>query len=105
MAVLSTYDRRLDLAANTMGASTWQRLWRITLPLIRPGLIAAFLIAFVTSFEELTIAMFITGGLSATLPKQLWSEILMAVSPALAAVSTLLLAFTVVLQSEERREG
>src|SRR3546814_4656704 len=57
MAVLSTYDRRLDLAANTMGASTWQRLWRITLPLIRPGLIAAFLIAFVTSFEELTIAM------------------------------------------------
>src|SRR3546814_18267410 len=94
MAVLSTYDRRLDLAANTMGASTWQRFWRITLPLIRPGLIAAFLIAFVTLFEELTLALFITGSLSDHLPKQLRSEILMDDSPALAAGSTLTLAFS-----------
>lgn len=93
MAVLSTYDRRLDQAADTLGASTWQRVWLITLPLIRPGLAAAFLIAFVTSFEELTIAMFVTGGLTATLPKQLWSEMLMAASPALAAVSTVMLVF------------
>jgi putative spermidine/putrescine transport system permease protein len=93
LAVLSTYDQRLDQAASTMGAGTLQRLWRITLPLIRPGLIAALLIAFITSFEELTIAMFVTGGLSATLPKQLWGEMLMAVSPALAAVSTLMLLF------------
>ena len=57
----------------------------------------AFLIAFVTSFEELTIAMFVTGGLSATLPKQLWADMLMAVSPSLAAVSTLMLAVVTVI--------
>jgi len=50
-------------------------------------------IAFITSFEELTIALFVTGGLSATLPKQLWSEMVLSASPAPAAVSTLMLAF------------
>jgi putative spermidine/putrescine transport system permease protein len=93
MATLSTYDRRLDQAADVLGASTLQRLRFVTLPVIRSGLVAAFLIGFVTSFEELTIAMFVTGGLSATLPKQLWSNMLLAVSPELAAVSTLMLCF------------
>ncbi len=96
-AVLAGYDTRLDQAAETLGAGLWARLWLITLPLIRPGLVAAFLIAFVTSFEELTIAMFVTGGLSATLPKQLWADMLMAVSPSLAAVSTLMLAVVTVI--------
>ncbi|MBP6019164.1 MAG: ABC transporter permease subunit [Burkholderiaceae bacterium] len=97
MATLKNYDRNLDLAANTLGAGSFQRLSRITIPLIKPGLLAGFLIAFITSFEELTIAMFITGGLSATLPKQLWSEMLMVASPALAAVSTLMLGFIAIL--------
>lgn len=97
MATLSTYDRRLDQAADVLGASTLQRLRFVTLPVIQSGLIAAFLIGFVTSFEELTIAMFVTGGLSATLPKQLWSDMLLAVSPELAAVSTLMLCFVFVV--------
>jgi putative spermidine/putrescine transport system permease protein len=97
MATLTTYDRRLDQAADTLGAGVLQRVRHVTLPIIRPGLIAAFLIAFVTSFEELTLAMFVTGGLSSTLPNQLWSEMLMAASPALAAVSTLIFAFVVVI--------
>lgn len=96
-AVLAGYDTRLDQAAETLGAGLWARVRLITLPLIRPGLVAAFLIAFVTSFEELTIAMFVTGGLSATLPKQLWADMLMAVSPSLAAVSTLMLAVVTVV--------
>ncbi|MES2631433.1 MAG: ABC transporter permease subunit [Pseudomonadota bacterium] len=97
MAILSGYDQRLDQAACTLGARSWQRLWHVTLPLIKTGLLAAFLIAFITSFEELTIALFVTGGLSATLPKQLWSEMILAASPALAAVSTLMLVFVLTI--------
>jgi putative spermidine/putrescine transport system permease protein len=108
MAVFATYDQRLDQAADTLGASTWQRLWRVTIPLIRPGILAGLLIAFVTSFEELTVSMFLSGGLSATLPKQLWTEMLMAVSPALAAITCLMLAVVVVLTAAIfvfRRDG
>jgi len=76
-----------------LGANKWQTLTRITLPLLSAGLIAAFMFAFVISFDELTIALFVTGGEVTTLPKQMWDDALMRVSPALAAVATLLLAF------------
>jgi hypothetical protein len=49
--------------------------------------------AFIISFDELTIALFTTGGLTATLPKQMWDDAVMKVSPALAAVSTMMLVF------------
>lgn len=93
MAVLKSYDERLDQAAATLGANRWRTLWHITLPLIRPGIISAFLFAFIVSFDELTIALFTTGGLSATLPKQMWDDAVLKVSPLLAAVSTVLLIF------------
>ena len=54
---------------------------------------AAFLFAFVTSFDELTIALFVSGGLATTLPKQMWDDALLKVSPGLAAASTLILIF------------
>ena len=91
MAVLKSHDERLEQAAGTLGAKPWQAIRRITIPLIRPGLISAFLFAFVTSFDELTVALFVTGGLSATLPKQMWDDALLKVSPILAAVSTVIL--------------
>ncbi len=93
MAVLKTYDERLDQAAWSLGASKARTLYHITFPLIRAGLIAAFLFAFITSFDELTIALFVTGGLSTTLPKQMWDDALLKVTPTLAAVSTILLVF------------
>ncbi|MCP4378019.1 MAG: ABC transporter permease, partial [bacterium] len=57
------------------------------------GMIAAFMFAFIISFDELTIALFVTGGELTTLPKQMWDDALLRVSPALAAVATLLLLF------------
>jgi putative spermidine/putrescine transport system permease protein len=98
IAVLKSHDERLEQAAGTLGAKPWHAVRRITIPLIRPGLISAFLFAFVTSFDELTVALFVTGGLSATLPKQMWDDALLKVSPILAAVSTVILvAVTVVV--------
>ncbi len=93
MAVLRNYDYRLDQAAWSLGASKGRTLWHITFPLIRAGLLAAFLFAFVTSFDELTIAMFVTSGLATTLPKQMWDDALLKVSPTLAAASTCILIF------------
>ena len=76
-----------------MGASKWSTLIRITLPQIRGGLVAGFLFAFITSFDDLTIALFITGGSTSTLPRQMWNDLLLQVNPTLAAVSSLILVF------------
>ena len=105
MAVLKNYDERLDQAAATLGASKARTLWHITFPLIQPGLIAAYLFAFVTSFDELTIALFISGGVATTLPKQMWTAALLKVSPTVLAVSTvvLILITAVILLAEYAR--
>jgi ABC-type spermidine/putrescine transport system permease subunit II len=102
MAVLKNYDRRLDHAASSLGASPPRVLRHVTLPLIKSGMVAAFLFAFVTSFDELTIALFISAGVATTLPKQMWDDAILQVSPTLAAISTLLLIFvTVVILTAE----
>jgi putative spermidine/putrescine transport system permease protein len=97
MAVLRNYDTRLDLAAHSMGARPWATLRRVTFPILSAGLMSSFLFAFATSFDELTIALFSSGGLSTTLPKQFWDEITMQISPVIAAVSTCLFVFIAAL--------
>ncbi|WP_244144158.1 ABC transporter permease subunit [Paraburkholderia fungorum] len=97
MAVLRNYDTRLDLAAQSMGARPWATLRRVTFPILGAGLMSSFLFAFATSFDELTIALFTSGGLSTTLPKQFWDEITMQISPVIAAVSTCLFIFIATL--------
>lgn len=96
-AVLRNYDVRLDLAAQSLGARPWQTLRHVTLPILGAGMLSSFLFALATSFDDLTIALFTSGGLSATLPKQFWDEVTLQVSPAIAAVSTCLFAFMSVL--------
>jgi putative spermidine/putrescine transport system permease protein len=97
MAVLRLYDRRLDQAAATLGANAWNTFWRVTFPLIRPGILSGFLFAFLVSFDELTIAIFVTGGLTVTLPKLMWDAALLSVNPGLAAVSSIMLLFVTCL--------
>jgi len=90
-AVLKNYDWRLNQAAETLGAGRLTVLRRITLPLARGGVISAALFAFVTSFDELTVAIFISGGLKTTLPKQMWDDMFLQLNPTLAAVSVVVL--------------
>jgi putative spermidine/putrescine transport system permease protein len=108
VAVLRNYDVRLDLAAQSLGARPWQVLRHVTFPILSAGLFSSFLFAFATSFDELTIALFASGGLSATLPKQFWDEVTLEVSPTIAAVSTCLFAFVgalIALAEWLRRRG
>ena len=102
-AILKTYDMRLDQAASTLGANRVRTLIHITLPVIKGGQIAAFLFAFITSFDELTVAIFISGGLATTLPKQMWDDMILQLNPTLAAVSTVvLIVVTILLLIAER---
>jgi ABC-type spermidine/putrescine transport system permease subunit II len=108
VAVLKQYDERLDHAAYTLGANKPRTFLRVTLPLIRGGLIASFMFAFIISFDELTIALFVAGGQTSTLPRKMWDDALLQVSPTLAAVATMVLLFMtlVILVSEYlRRRG
>ncbi|SLN71824.1 ABC transporter permease subunit [Oceanibacterium hippocampi] len=102
MSVLKSYDVRLDQAAATLGASPLRVLSQVTLPLLKVGIISAFLFAFVTSFDELTIALFTSAGTVTTLPKAMWSDLILQANPTLAAVSTviLIIATVAVLCSE-----
>ena len=96
-AVLKTYDQRLDQAAATLGANRIKTLGFVTVPLVRGGLIAAFLFAFITSFDELTIAIFVSGGIKTTLPKQMWDDMILQLNPTLAAVSVVVFVVVTVL--------
>jgi putative spermidine/putrescine transport system permease protein len=97
MAVLRNYDINLDLAAQSLGAKPWATLRYVTFPILAAGMLSSFLFAFATSFDELTIALFASGGLNATLPKQFWDEVTLQVSPVIAAVSTCLFIFITAL--------
>ncbi len=102
-AVLKTYDQRLDQAAATLGANRVRTLTGVTIPLVKGGLVAAFLFAFITSFDELTIAIFVSGGLKTTLPKQMWVDMILQLNPTLAAVSVVVfIVVTAMLLIAER---
>lgn len=108
LAVIKGYDRNLDHAAATMGASGTVTLRRVTFPLIRSGVIASFMFAFIISFDELTISLFVTGGRITTLPKLMYEDALLSVSPRLAAVASLLLVLMsviIVISELTRRKG
>ena len=87
LATLKGYDWRLDQAAATLGADRLRSFWRVAMPLTKGGLIAGFIFAFLASFEELTVALFVGGGLRTTLPKQIWDDVVLQVSPTLVAAS------------------
>jgi len=91
MAVLRHYDERLDKAAWTLGATHSVTFRRITLPLLKTGMVTAFLFAFVKAMDELAIALFVADAGTPLLPKQLWQEMSYNIDPSLAAVSTLIL--------------
>jgi putative spermidine/putrescine transport system permease protein len=96
-AVLQGMDWRIEQAARSLGASPLRAFWLVTLPLVRPGIVAGALFAFITSFDELVVALFISGIEAVTLPVQMWSGIRFEINPTVAAVSTMLIAMSAVV--------
>jgi putative spermidine/putrescine transport system permease protein len=96
-ASLTTLDRTLETAAQSLGAGPWRTFRRITLPLILPGIVAGALFAFVISWDEVVIAIFLTSPLFRTLPVVVWGQVRTYVDPTVAVVATLLMVVTTVV--------
>jgi putative spermidine/putrescine transport system permease protein len=104
-ATLSRHDVSLAQAAASCGANGWRTFWLVTLPLIRPGVVAGALFAFITSFDEVVVSVFI-GGLESTLPKKMFDDIRWDIKPVVAAIATLLIGVTalvLLLAGQSRR--
>jgi len=86
-------DARLEQAAMSLGARPGTVLRRITLPLLAPGMVAAAFFAFLVSFDEVIVSLFLSG-LDPTLQKRMWDDIRLEISPAVAAASVVLIAIT-----------
>lgn len=89
---LVSFDRSLEEAAQDLGCPPVQTFFRITLPIILPGLIAGWLLAFTLSLDDLVIASFTSGPGATTLPIQIYSAVRLGVSPEINAASTILIA-------------
>ena len=105
-ATLAEIDRAYEEAALTMGANPWTSFRDITLPLLRPGLVAGATFSLIISFDEFTISLFLVGSGMMTLPIEMYNYAEYSLDPTLAAVSTLLvLATTVAVLAVERTVG
>lgn len=93
-ASLEVFDRRLETAASSLGAGRLTVFRTVTLPLILPGVLSGALFAFITSFDEIIVALFITSPYLKTLPVQIYSSITRDADPTVAAVGTLLFLAT-----------
>jgi putative spermidine/putrescine transport system permease protein len=96
-ASLAGLDPRLEQAALSLGATPSGTFFQVTLPLIRPGVLVGALFAFITSFDELVVALFISGSGAVTLPRRMWDDLRFQIDPTIAAVSTLTIVLTAAL--------
>ena len=94
---LAMIDESIFEAARDLGATPWQTFRNVTFPLLRPAILAGFLMSFTVSIDDFVITFFVAGVGVTTLPLQIYSMIKVAVSPEVNAVSTLLMALTLTL--------
>ncbi|RVU19423.1 ABC transporter permease [Methylobacterium oryzihabitans] len=94
VATLTEIDRSYAEAAHTLGADRWQAFRHVTLPMLRPGLLAGATFALIISFDEFTVSMFLVGPGVMTLPLEMYNYSEFTLDPTLAAISTVLLVLT-----------
>jgi putative spermidine/putrescine transport system permease protein len=97
LATLQSFNHNLVKASLSLGASPLETFFRVTLPVIAPGVISGALFAFATSFDEVVVTLFLAGPEQVTLPRQMFTGIRENISPTIAAVATLLILFTTTL--------
>jgi spermidine/putrescine transport system permease protein len=98
-ARLEDMDLTLEQAAADLYATPWQAFRRVTLPLLVPGIIAGATLAFVVSFDDFTITVFLAGPGETTLPIHVWTSLRRGISPEINAMSTILLGISILLVS------
>jgi putative spermidine/putrescine transport system permease protein len=101
-AALEGMDEKIEFAGLSAGASPWRVYFEITLPMIKTSIVTGALFAFLISFDEVVLAMFLSGADAITLPKKMWDGIRLEINPTIAAASSILVvvSIAVVLASE-----
>ncbi|MFT5008826.1 MAG: putative spermidine/putrescine transport system permease protein [Reinekea sp.] len=96
-ATLIGFDEDLRKVSLSLGATPTQTFFKITMPLIRPGIISGALFAFATSFDEVVVVLFIAGTDQKTIPREMWSGMREQLSPTILAVASLLVVISTLL--------
>jgi len=94
-ATLVGFDHSLTRAAASLGATPSTTFFKITMPLILPGVISGALFAFVTSFDEVVVVLFVAAHDQQTIPRQMWNGIREQISPAILSVATILVVISI----------
>ena len=93
-SALKSYDMSQENAARSLGAPRWKAFVTITLPQIRFAVVTAALLAFLTSFDEVVVAMFVSGGDNPTLTRNMFNALRDQIDPTIAAISTIMICVT-----------
>jgi putative spermidine/putrescine transport system permease protein len=95
-ATLTGFDRALYFAGLSLGASPLKTFYDIVFPMIRPGVISGAMFAFVTSFDEVVLVLFLAGPGQRTIPRQMFSGLREQINPTILAVATLLILTSII---------
>lgn len=96
-SALKSYDMAQEQAARSLGAPRWKAFVTVTLPQIRFAVVTSALLSFLTSFDEVVVALFISGGENATLTRNMFTSLRDQIDPTIAAISTIMIGVTTVL--------
>jgi putative spermidine/putrescine transport system permease protein len=96
LGVYAGMNREIEDAARVLGADSWRTAWYVTLPIIRPGIVAGAIFAFLMSFDEVAVALLLTNADTTTLPVSILSYLVYNYDPAVAAISTIQIVIVVV---------
>lgn len=106
---LKTYDMNQEMVARSLGSNRFRAFWNITLPQIRLSIMSAALLAFITSFDEVVVSIFVSSGENTTLTRRMFANIRDQLDPTVAAVSSLLITLSIIvlvaMQLMRRRES
>ena len=104
-SAFKTYDMAQENAARSLGAPRWKAFLTVTLPQIRFGVITAALLAFLTSFDEVVVAVFVSGGDNPTLTRNMFNALRDQIDPTIAAISSIMILVTTTLMLLAQRFG
>ena len=96
-ATLTGFDTNLIRASQSLGANTMRTFFKVIMPLILPGVISGALFAFITSFDEVVVVMFVGSVEQITIPKQMWAGLRQEISPVILCMATCLVALSIAL--------
>ena len=96
-SAMKSYDLNQELAARSLGASRTKAFLSVTLPQIRFAVITSALLSFLTSFDEVILAMFVSGGANSTLTRNMFNALRDQIDPTIAAISTMMILVTTIL--------